>query len=373
MSTTSPNMNLTIPTVGETVGPTYAQQINASLSLIDLHNHSSGNGVQITPSGLNINADLSFGSNNATSLRSSRYSAQSAPLALSTDVNCLYVSGVDLYYNDGNGNRIRVTASGGVNGTPGSITNLVSPASATYVSGSQTFVWQSNANVAANMDVGSVLLRNLTVSSNSVTLSPPSPIASSYTIVLPTLPASRTFLTIDNLGNMQAPLYDTTTLSVTPSLVSVVPGGLVDNVTTNVVASKIAVKNGFVALRFTANGPFGDVIATYPETEVDGRQIIPYNYQIMNVIVSLGTAAASSAVTFDILKNGTSIFSTLPSFAATYSGNTDSGSLFPSATGITKPIVSSANLTAGDVLTMSITAANLGAANAEITLIVSQR
>ena len=83
MPNTSPNMNLIvpIPSTGVTgtgdVGPGYAQNIsNDLLTTIDTHDHSSGKGVQVTPAGLNINADLSFNNNNANQLRSTRFFSQ---------------------------------------------------------------------------------------------------------------------------------------------------------------------------------------------------------------------------------------------------------------------------------------------------------
>src|ERR1035437_5104914 len=117
----SPNMTLPIPVVGVDPGPDYALNLDACLGIIDSHNHSNGSGVQITPAGMNINADLSFGGNNATHLRSVKFSPQSSLLSLASDSGVLYESGVDLYYNDALGNQIRITASGGVNGSPGSI------------------------------------------------------------------------------------------------------------------------------------------------------------------------------------------------------------------------------------------------------------
>ena len=117
----TPNMQLPNPVAGVDPGPDYADNIQSSFDIIDGHNHSAGNGVLINPNGLNINADLPFGGNNATALRSSRFIPQPAPLSLATDLGCLYVSGVDLYYNDGNGNQIKITASGTVNATSSGI------------------------------------------------------------------------------------------------------------------------------------------------------------------------------------------------------------------------------------------------------------
>lgn len=194
----SPDMNLPIPVIGTDPGPDWASNINGSLTIIDQHDHTPGNGVPITPSGMNINMNLSLNSNSLTLVKSIDFSSN---LSLLTTIDSLYVSDVDLYYNDGNGNQIRLTQSGGVVGSPGSISGLASPASATYVSGSSTFVWQSNANTPANLDAASVIFRNLVTSSPGLTLSPPT-LSTNYSLVLPLLPSTTSFLILDPAGNM---------------------------------------------------------------------------------------------------------------------------------------------------------------------------
>lgn len=204
-STTTPNMNLILPTPGQEQGPAYAQEVNNDFSTLDSHDHSSGKGVPITPAGITISSDLSFLSNNGTALRSIRFDPQGSALALGTDLGCLYEFGVDLYYNDGNGNQIRLTQSGSIAGVSGSITNLVSPASVVFSSGSATYIFQSNTSIAGNLDAGSIILRNVSPNSTfGLTLSPPSALASNYSVVLPTLPGSTSFLTLDSSGNMGA-------------------------------------------------------------------------------------------------------------------------------------------------------------------------
>jgi hypothetical protein len=196
-------MGLTVPEVSVTPGPTYASEVNLSLSVIDQHTHSPGSGVQITPSGLNINSDLPFQNNNATGLRTSRYTPQGAPItgSSSQDVGCVYVAGVDLYYNDGSGNQIRMTQSGGVAGATGSIAGLTAPASATYVSVSNTFVWQSDVNTAANLDARNLILRNSAASSFGLTLQPPAAMSGNLALTLPGLPGATSFVTLDSSGN----------------------------------------------------------------------------------------------------------------------------------------------------------------------------
>ncbi len=206
--TLSPSMSLPIPVVGVAPGPEYAEDVNSALTILDGHDHSAGSGVQITPGGLDINSDLTFGNNNLTNARSLRLFPQSATLGLVTDVGCLYEVNDDLYYNDGSGTPIRITQSGGIAGTPGSIANLVSPASASYVAFNSTFVWQSAANTAANMDGGSFIFRKLTAGSPGITMSAPSSLSSNYSIVLPALPGSTSALNIDTSGNMGTISYD---------------------------------------------------------------------------------------------------------------------------------------------------------------------
>lgn len=195
--TNSPNMGLIIPTVGSEPGPDYADDINASLTLVDLHDHSPGKGVQITPAGLNINDDLDFNGNFAIDVAGVELEAQSS----TPDIFTVYANGLDLYYVDGLGNNIRMTQSGGVAGTPGSIANLVPPATATYVSGSKTFVWQSGVSIAANMDAASLLMRNITPNSTfALTLQPPAALSQNYSITLPALPGVNSFMQISSLG-----------------------------------------------------------------------------------------------------------------------------------------------------------------------------
>ncbi len=201
----SPNMNLVVPVPGVAPGPTWAQDLNASLTIVDAHNHSPGSGVQINPVGLNINADLTFQSNNATVLRSARFNPNSAPLSGSSDLGCIYESGVDLYYNDGAGNQIRITSGGSVAGASGTITGLPSgTASAAYQSASGTFQFQQATSTAANIDGGSLVIRYPgsypSPTGNYILLTAPSSLSSGYQITLPALPGANSALVMNSSG-----------------------------------------------------------------------------------------------------------------------------------------------------------------------------
>jgi microcystin-dependent protein len=202
-------MSLPIPGVGTEPGPQYATDVDNCLTIVDAHTHNPGSGVQITPTGLNINADLSMQSNNLTLTRSIRFAAQGTTFSSGSDLGCVYEVGVDLYYRDGNGNNVRITQNGAVSGTPGSIANLVSPASASYNSSTQTFIWQSAANTAANLDAGSVIIRPISASAPGVTISAPSGLGANYTLTLPSAPPSSTqALLMSSSGNVNPGLID---------------------------------------------------------------------------------------------------------------------------------------------------------------------
>lgn len=198
-------MTLPISTIGVDTGLNWETNLNASLSIIDGHNHSVGQGVQIQPNGLDINADLSFQGNNATLLRSVRFLSQSAVLSGSSDVGCIYVVGNELYYNDlTGGHNVQITNNGNVNAGAGSISGLPSgTASVSYSAG--TYVFQSATNTAANLDGASVIFRDTTASSNGVTVSAPSALAANYTITWPSgAPASTLPVSMDTSGNLSA-------------------------------------------------------------------------------------------------------------------------------------------------------------------------
>lgn len=290
----SPNMSLILPGVGQTLGPQYATDLNNSLTIIDGHNHTAGYGVPVPSSGLNINADLSMNNSNLIAIKSLRMTPQSI-LAGPSDLDCLFVNGVDLYYNDGVGNHVRITQSGGVAGSPGSISNLTSPASATYVAGSSTFVWQSAANTPANMDNASIILRNLVANSFGVTLNPPNAMASNYNLTLPTLPPGQQIMTLDASGNMAAPYtVDNVTLAIVSNVIQVKDTNVV-TVTTNTTTTP-------AASDYLVDTTAGDITITLPTAVPSGKPIVVKKVSTDSNHVIIATTAGQ---TIDGVGSGT--------------------------------------------------------------------
>ncbi len=333
----STNMLLPIPIVGVEPGPQYATDINSCLTIIDTHNHTPGYGVAIPSDGLDINADLPFNDNNLTEARSIRFQSQGAPLALGSDLGCLYEVNDDLYFNDGLGNQIRLTQSGGVAGTPGSIANLTPPASASYVALNQTFVFQSASLTPANIDGASFILRNLAASSKGLTLQPPSAMAADYSITLPSLPASTLLMTMTSAGVQAA--------NVTT-----------DNVTTQIQANLISVKNGYITYEFKLNGVYSGL--TTPALGIDGLCFFNFNATIVNVWCYITAAGASGSTEID-LKVATapgaafnSILSTPAEFDSTAGAYAyvDANGVVAPGTGVTAPVLSTTSINAGSAM-----------------------
>jgi len=116
-------MNLDLPTPSVTLGPQYATDNNTAFTIIDAHDHSSGKGVRIPTSGLNINADLQFNSNRSIELLSSQYIANPSTLTGSTNANSLYSVLGDLHWTNSSGSAIQITAGGSIVSTPSAITS----------------------------------------------------------------------------------------------------------------------------------------------------------------------------------------------------------------------------------------------------------
>jgi len=102
-------------------------------------------------------------------------------------------------------------------------------------------VWESGAGIAANMDFGSALLRNLSPNSTyALTLSPPA-LSANYTITLPYLPVSQKIMTLDAAGNMTAPYtVDNSTITIASNVIGVPAGGIT---TTQLATNAVATSN----------------------------------------------------------------------------------------------------------------------------------
>jgi len=196
----TPNMNLTLPVVSTTPGPLWATEVNQSLTTIDQHNHTFGNGALVPTAGLNINADLEFNGYGALKLSSVGFVDKASTVSGAWS---LHTYAGDLYYTNGSGVLVPITSGPNLAaGSIGGITGLGgTSASVAYDNNTKVFTFTQNTNLPAILDVGPVIVRRDTLSSNGVTLRAASG-SSNWTLTLPSaLPAANSFLTVSSAGN----------------------------------------------------------------------------------------------------------------------------------------------------------------------------
>lgn len=117
-TTTTTFMNLVLPIPTQEIGPDWAEELNTAFEVIDSHNHASGNGVKVTPAGLNINTHLDFQESKAYNLFSTQYDDMDTPLSGASNANSVSVSGGNLYFTNGSGISVQITSGGSVVSVP---------------------------------------------------------------------------------------------------------------------------------------------------------------------------------------------------------------------------------------------------------------
>lgn len=111
------NLELPVPTV--TLGPLYAEQNNDAFDTIDQHDHSSGRGVRIKPNGLDISSDLDITANSLLNVLSLKLFPATILLTGPSNILKVYSFNGDLYYTNGQGATVQITAGGSLVTPPG--------------------------------------------------------------------------------------------------------------------------------------------------------------------------------------------------------------------------------------------------------------
>lgn len=132
--------------------------------------------------------------------------------------------------------------------------------------------------------------------------------------------------------------------------------------------------------QFFLNGPYSN-LPSYPQTFSDGLVFFQYDAEIVNVFAFSITKGVSGTTELDVKRatsSGgafTSIFSTTPKFTSACSNNvwTDSAGLTPVQTGITRPVLATVNLNAGDALRVDLISAMQSAYNTGLVIIYRPR
>lgn len=205
---TTPNMNLTLPVVSQTPGPTWASEINADLSLIDSHNHTSGNGALVPVAGLDINADLSLDTHALTDV-----TKVVLLNGASATNNSVYAVAGNLWWTNGGGTPVQITSGNAVNvGNAGSIGGMILNCAVVYSSGLLSYIFYDQTGAKASLVCDSISLDQTVLSpSGSVSLTLPGtvPAGDSFVVASSTGATSATLSLVSQTGyvtkSMQAP------------------------------------------------------------------------------------------------------------------------------------------------------------------------
>lgn len=221
-------LSVTLPDVGVTTGPEYADDINEFLTALQDVVES-----KVTPAGIDISSDLSLQSGSTFSRIKDALGVSFRDQTGELDVNeyptTLYFSGADLWVNDGFGNNIQVTSGGTLNiSGQGGITGAGygdPGVEVAWNSGSSLYEFWSDSTTGVYADIKIDDLVFSDGSSNTITLSAPS-ISADYSLTLPTaLPASTSVVQVSSAGALSAsPSANITTTGTVSAGVATVTG-----------------------------------------------------------------------------------------------------------------------------------------------------
>lgn len=310
--TLTPNMNLPNPNPGIDPGPDYANNLYASLVLVDQHNHSPGYGIAIQPNGLNISSDLTFNSNNAINLRSLRLSVNNSNLSNPSDINCVYDFNGNLWFNDGNANQVQITNNGSLSASTSFIRNGLNQVS---FSANNLFILSNYTNnTPANVFSGSIGIGNTTPSPNFATLQAPNSLAANYSLTLPTaLPGATSLVKSDSSGNLGYSTPDNSTIAFSGSNL-IVPNGGITRTQQAAVGQQISASCGIFSTSSGGNNPVTNLSVTLTTSgrpvfialQPDGSGTANGSY-----ISIVGSGSPSQYGTIVVTRNGTPISESL--------------------------------------------------------------
>jgi len=155
-------MNLTLPQPRIVLSPAWATQLNAAITSVDSHDHTSASGQRLTTAGINVNASISLGEFSFTSLGG--ISLQNRSAVLTVDDSVFNVSG-EWYFRDDSSNNVQLTSGGaidfsGFGGIGGDYSSTA--ASLTYSDTTKAYTFEDSDSNNAGISVKDVTTANVT-------------------------------------------------------------------------------------------------------------------------------------------------------------------------------------------------------------------
>ncbi len=291
MSVLTPNMSLIQSSIGVDTGLSWEQNLNASLNVLDGHTHAPGSGLQITPSAININASLAFNQNALLIAAYLNMAAQGGSVPTPIDLS-VYVVGNELFYKDGVGNAVQLTAAGSVNATSSGISS--GTATASFVS--SVLVVTQSVGVGAAIDAASYILRYNgsypSPSGNAIVLSAPAALSGSYQITFPAaVPgASNALYTMSIAGVISYTNVDNSTLTITGSVMQVPTHGITATQIADNTITATQIANNTITGTQVANASLGNDqlnILIQHKSASSGTQLFTTSGAITNLSVPI--------------------------------------------------------------------------------------
>ena len=246
------NMSLNTPSVGVTAGPDWATQNNENFEILDTHDHTSGKGAQLTPSSLNINADLEFNQNSVTEVKNLTLD-NTIHSSASGDTNVsVYVFEGNLYYRNNSGVGVQITNASSLNSTGGAITSPSTNSQVLFssVNNSYTFKYDKTQTDGiakiVNSDIQLYFYNNGSATTRSVNLKYTGSGTGSNTLTVP----DETGTLLSTATNFAGTINIATSSSNAP--INLKPNG----------TGSVAVGNGGATGKLTSNGAFDLVLDT---------------------------------------------------------------------------------------------------------------
>lgn len=212
--TTTPNMGLILPT-DHGSADTWDVILDAVFASIDSHDHSTGKGVRVPTSGLNINSDLSFSPVGVPFAVRDLLAVDFAAVAASSITGyagALFLNSADneLYWRTTSGSNVKVTSGASLNvsqftgGIGGDYSAVGALASFDDATDSYWFQQQGSPRPWARLRAGDIDIYETAASiTNRVRLKSPSALAASYALTMPVaLPGSTVLVQVDAAGNI---------------------------------------------------------------------------------------------------------------------------------------------------------------------------
>lgn len=201
---TLPNISIVLPSLGGDEG-IWDTEINAALSLLDAHDHTSGKGLRIASAAIDINADLSYGGYFISALGKMSFTAIAAP---STGSKALYVSSADneLYWRTNGGTNVKLTSGTALNisivgGIVGDYASTGAEVAYDDANDRYTFKQQTTFPWAKIACGGIQLFEFNTTESVSVRLLAPSVLGASYDLTFPSaVPGTVALMQVSTAG-----------------------------------------------------------------------------------------------------------------------------------------------------------------------------